>query len=93
MGHILGTRASTQSHVEGHHGGAAQPGADCEWLSRHKWHLCGGGYAARNEKGKRILMHRQTMQPPEGMIVNRIDARRANDCQGDFRVCTPRLSQ
>lgn len=35
--------------------------ADYEWLSRCKWHL-ENGYAARREKGRTILMHRQIMQ-------------------------------
>jgi len=62
--------------------------ADYEWLSQYHWHLCSGGYAARSEKGKRILMHRQIMQPPKGMVVDHIDSQRANNCRANLRVCT-----
>ena len=62
--------------------------ADYEWLSRYKWHLCGGGYAARSEKSKRILMHRQIMEPPPGMVIDHIDGSRANNCRANLRVCT-----
>ena len=62
--------------------------ADYEWLSGYHWHLCSGGYAARSEKGKRILMHRQIMDPPKGMVVDHIDGNRANNCRSNLRVCT-----
>jgi len=61
---------------------------DYDVLSRYQWHLCGGGYAARSEKGRRVLMHRQIMQPPEGMIVDHIDGHRANNCRSNLRICT-----
>ena len=62
--------------------------ADYEWLSQYNWHLCGGGYAARCEKSKRILMHRQIMQPPDGMLVDHIDGNKANNCRSNLRLCT-----
>lgn len=67
--------------------------ADYEWLNQYQWHLCGGGYAARCEKGKRILMHREIMKPPKGMVVDHIDANRANNCRANLRVCTPGENQ
>ncbi len=67
--------------------------ADYEWLNRYQWHLCGGGYAARCEKGKRILMHREIMKPPKGMVVDHIDANRSNNCRANLRVCTPGENQ
>jgi hypothetical protein len=63
--------------------------ADYEWLSQWDWHLCSGGYAARWERGKRIYMHRQIMQPPEGMLVDHRDGNRANNHRSNRRVCTP----
>lgn len=67
--------------------------ADYEWLNQYQWHLCGGGYAARCEKGKRILMHREIMKPPRGMVVDHIDANRSNNCRVNLRVCTPGENQ
>jgi len=64
--------------------------ADYEWLSRYRWSLFSGGYAARHDKaGKWVLMHREIMQPPEGMVVDHIDHNKANNCRVNLRVCTP----
>ncbi len=71
---------------DGHY--ALVDAADYEWLSQYHWHSCSGGYAARSEKGKRILMHRQIMQPPAGMVVDHVDGQRANNCRSNLRVCT-----
>jgi len=62
--------------------------ADYEWLSRWRWHMCSGGYAGRNENGKTILMHRQIMQPPRGMLVDHMDRNKANNCRSNLRLCT-----
>jgi hypothetical protein len=62
--------------------------ADYEWLNQWAWHAYPDGYAARYENGKKIYMHRQIMQPPEGMVVDHIDGNRANNCRGNLRVCT-----
>jgi hypothetical protein len=67
--------------------------ADYEWLNQYKWHLYGGGYAARAEKGRRVLMHRQIMEPPPKMFVDHIDGNRANNCRANLRVCTPAENQ
>lgn len=61
--------------------------ADYVELGRYKWHL-ENGYAARKEKGRTILMHRQIMQPPPGMVVDHIDGSQANNCRFNLRVCT-----
>jgi hypothetical protein len=63
--------------------------ADYEWLSRWNWHLR-GEYAARFEKGgKRIFMHRQIMQAPEGMVVDHLDGNPRNNYRSNLRICTP----
>jgi hypothetical protein len=36
--------------------------ADYEWLSQYRWCLFGGKYAARYDKGKMIVMHREIMR-------------------------------
>ena len=66
--------------------------ADYDWLSRHTWHL-NNGYAARQEKGRRIYMHREITQAPRGMVVDHIDANRTNNCRFNLRVCTPAENQ
>jgi hypothetical protein len=66
--------------------------ADYEWLSRYKWHL-ENGYAARKEKGKTVLMHRQIMQAPAGMVVDHRDGNQANNCRSNLRVCTRQENQ
>jgi hypothetical protein len=61
--------------------------ADYEWLSQWAWHLQ-DGYAVRWDHGKKIYMHRQIMQPPEGMVVDHINRNRADNCRSNLRVCT-----
>ncbi|MBN1505417.1 MAG: HNH endonuclease [Sedimentisphaerales bacterium] len=61
--------------------------ADHEWLSQWAWHLH-GGYAARNEKGKRVYMHRQIMEPPPGMVVDHTNGNKADNTRANLNVCT-----
>ncbi|MEN6424184.1 MAG: AP2 domain-containing protein [Phycisphaerales bacterium] len=61
--------------------------ADFEWLSRWKWHMR-NGYAARNERGEMILMHRQMMQPPAGMIVDHVNRNKLDNSRINLRICT-----
>jgi len=67
--------------------------ADYEWLSQWQWHMASGGYAARSVKGRQIFMHREIMQPPEGMVVDHVDGNKANNCRFNLRVCTRRENQ
>lgn len=60
--------------------------ADYEWLSQWKWHLF-NGYAVRCTGGKSILMHREIMPPPEGMIVDHRDGNRRNNYRTNLRIC------
>jgi len=64
--------------------------ADYEWLRQWNWHLCSSGYAARREKSRLILMHREIMQPPKGMVTDHIDGNKVNNCRFNLRVCTRR---
>jgi hypothetical protein len=60
---------------------------DYEWLSQWAWHLH-GGYAVRNENGKRIYMHRQIMQPPQGMVVDHTNGNKVDNTRANLNVCT-----
>jgi len=66
--------------------------ADFEWLNRYKWTTLSAGdkaYAIRSHKGKTILMHREIMQPPPGMVVDHINGLSVNNRRCNLRVCTP----
>ncbi|MEN6577276.1 MAG: HNH endonuclease [Phycisphaerales bacterium] len=63
--------------------------ADYEEISKHSWRLASGGYAARYEKRVLILMHRQIMNPPAGMVVDHIKGNRLDNTRAHLRVCTP----
>jgi len=62
--------------------------ADYEEISRHTWLLGGGGYAGRSEKRKWVFMHRQIMNPPEGMFVDHIHGNRLDNTRAHLRLCT-----
>ena len=65
--------------------------ADYEALSQYKWTALVTGekvYAIRSHQGKTILMHRQIMNPPKGMVVDHINGNGANNCRANLRTCT-----
>jgi hypothetical protein len=63
--------------------------ADYDQISRYTWHLAGGGYATRFEKRRLITMHRQIMNPPEGMVVDHVHGNRLDNTRAHLRICTP----
>jgi len=71
---------------------------DFDYLSQFRWHVVRYGYgkheyAARNSRtdGKlRIVrMHRELMQPPEGMWVDHINGDGLDNRRCNLRLCTP----
>jgi len=66
--------------------------ADYEWLSKYRWFAKGGPdkyYAGRVEKGRSIMMHREIMKPPPGMVVDHINSNSLDNRRVNMRVCTP----
>jgi len=72
---------------EGHY--ALVDAADYEALNRYNWRFY-NGYAARQEQRKTIYMHRQIMQPPEGMMVDHANHNKLDNRQANLRICTRR---
>jgi len=65
--------------------------ADFEWLKDFKWHaikVSSNYYACRKVGGKSILMHREIMQPPEGMVVDHKNHQSLDNHRCNLRVCT-----
>jgi hypothetical protein len=66
--------------------------ADYEWLSQWTWSSV-NGYAARNEKGKLIYMHRQIMQAKPGRIVDHTNHNKLDDTRANLRDCSAHENQ
>jgi hypothetical protein len=66
--------------------------ADYERLSRYHWRLA-NGYPSRRDKKREVLMHREIVQAPAGMVVDHIDGNRQNACRSNLRVCTREENQ
>ena len=70
---------------------------DFEELSKHKWYanynyaVC-GYYAGRKDYSftpiKAILMHKQIMNTPNGMVTDHINHDTLYNCKSNLRVCT-----
>jgi len=61
--------------------------ADFDRLNQWTWHLH-SGYAVRRQKGRVILMHREIMQPPQGMVVDHKNHNKLDNTRANLRVCT-----
>jgi hypothetical protein len=67
--------------------------ADFASVNQYKWKKHSKGYAYRFERdsdgvNKMILMHRQIMQPGEGLVVDHINHDTLDNTRGNLRVCT-----
>ena len=71
-------------------------GDDYEWLMQWKWHAHQGRksfYAARNESGGMVLMHRQILNAPIGMETDHIYHNGLDNRRDNIRLCTPSQNQ
>jgi hypothetical protein len=71
--------------------------ADFDRLNQHHWYASpsGGGkmYARRNTKKGTILMHREVMHAPAGMVVDHKNGQTLDNRPCNLRVCTPAENQ
>jgi hypothetical protein len=59
---------------------------DYEALSRYGWHLK-AGYAARNDGGRLVYMHRHIMDTPSGQVTDHINGDRLDNRRCNLRSC------
>jgi len=62
---------------------------DFEEINQYRWYAY-NGYAVRNEGNRRVYMHRQIMQPPQGMLVDHINHNPYDNTRVNLRNVTPR---
>jgi hypothetical protein len=66
--------------------------ADYEWLRRYKWYAQARSdgktfYAVRNSHDHTVMMHREIMQTPEGMVVDHRNGSGSDNRRGNMRNC------
>ena len=70
--------------------------ADYKRLSRYRWNAFESGgktYARRSTPGGTILMHREIMKPPPGMVVDHINGNSLDNRRCNLRICTPQQNE
>jgi len=69
--------------------------SDYEWLAKFSWQYMPSGYARRglrvHETGvsKAIMMHRQIINAPVGMLTDHINRNKLDNRRCNLRLCTP----
>jgi len=69
---------------------------DYDRLSRHKWYAArhnGHFYAQRQQGGKTIMMHREILNIPQGLLCDHKNHDTLNNRKSNLRTCTPAQNQ
>lgn len=61
---------------------------DVAEISKHRWQKNSVGYASSKIEGKRVLLHRMLVNPPDDMQVDHIDGNPLNNCRANLRIVT-----
>lgn len=67
-----------------------------EWASKLKWHAAhwkNGFYATRRKGNKGIGLHREIMNPPEGLMVDHINGNTLDNRKCNLRICSNKENQ
>ena len=65
--------------------------ADYEWLSKHKWYCLKTAkleYAAREENGTTVYMHREILGFPKGVDIDHFDGDGLRNVRNNLRICS-----
>lgn len=67
--------------------------ADLPMFSSYRWRVNRRHrHVSRSESGKTILLHRQIMDAPDGLVVDHIDRNPLNNCRSNLRVVTQQVN-
>jgi hypothetical protein len=65
---------------------------DAPAIARYKWHLSSAGYAARTTGSgptkETRLMHREILQPAQGVYVDHINCNKCDNRRSNLRLCS-----
>lgn len=68
---------------------------DAHLLERHRWHVRGDGYVARNparsgghRRGAKVLLHVEIVRPPAGLLVDHVSGDRLDCRRENLRLAT-----
>lgn len=60
---------------------------DYEKFNHYQWRLSKAGYVSRREGDKRIFLHREICQTPDGYVTDHINGNKLDNLRSNLRVC------